>query len=256
MKAMVHEVATLRCPVCSQETGRGNTVHCAACNAPHHRDCFEYNGRCAIFGCGQGRYLAGATSIRTALVCLEESGGCHRLSLIAHTRLRGTGRILTAGGIGGLGLFALLALNGMLPIFLAVPLLSSLVVAGCLSGVSLGLIVRHADSSEWVLDPGRGDVHLIARLLGVVLFQRKVLLSRIRSLDLFEPAGPGGGSMWLTLLTREGDRLWLASGDGTFGREYNEADLVRIGNRWAAVLQVPFTHSFPKTTVPELPDDR
>lgn len=31
-------------------------VFCADCSTPHHQDCFEYGGRCAIYGCGGVRY--------------------------------------------------------------------------------------------------------------------------------------------------------------------------------------------------------
>lgn len=34
------------------------TVWCRDCSTPHHRDCFSYAGKCAIFGCGCMRYNA------------------------------------------------------------------------------------------------------------------------------------------------------------------------------------------------------
>ena len=39
-----------RCPVCRQAVAPP-AIPCPACRAPHHQDCWEYWGRCAIFGC-------------------------------------------------------------------------------------------------------------------------------------------------------------------------------------------------------------
>jgi hypothetical protein len=45
-----------RCPVCCQPLEPPG-VSCGHCRAPHHRDCWAYWGRCAIFGC-RGRQAA------------------------------------------------------------------------------------------------------------------------------------------------------------------------------------------------------
>jgi hypothetical protein len=39
------------CKVCLEPITGGPTVVCAACNTPHHRDCWEYIGSCSIYGC-------------------------------------------------------------------------------------------------------------------------------------------------------------------------------------------------------------
>ena len=40
------------CQVCGEEvTDDQNIVHCSYCRTPHHEDCWEYNGRCTIYGC-------------------------------------------------------------------------------------------------------------------------------------------------------------------------------------------------------------
>lgn len=38
------------CPVCG--TALANPVTCDSCRTPHHRECWDYSGRCAIFACG------------------------------------------------------------------------------------------------------------------------------------------------------------------------------------------------------------
>lgn len=50
--AIQHEepvVAT--CQVCGLPPATHDSVHCRTCGAPHHRDCWDYNGGCAIYGC-------------------------------------------------------------------------------------------------------------------------------------------------------------------------------------------------------------
>lgn len=43
----------VECPVCGDALGPGpGAVLCARCGAPHHGACFEYTGRCSIYGCG------------------------------------------------------------------------------------------------------------------------------------------------------------------------------------------------------------
>src|SRR5688572_24640795 len=45
-----HEPATSRCPVCANAIG-GAARACTRCATPHHADCWEYSGGCAIYGC-------------------------------------------------------------------------------------------------------------------------------------------------------------------------------------------------------------
>lgn len=44
-----------RCRVCG-EVLVAEVVWCDDCKTPHHRDCFAYAGRCAVFGCSGMRY--------------------------------------------------------------------------------------------------------------------------------------------------------------------------------------------------------
>jgi hypothetical protein len=39
------------CKVCLEPITAGAVIVCAACNTPHHRDCWEYVGACSIYGC-------------------------------------------------------------------------------------------------------------------------------------------------------------------------------------------------------------
>lgn len=39
------------CKVCGDPIATGAVIICAACNTPHHRDCWEYVGACSIYGC-------------------------------------------------------------------------------------------------------------------------------------------------------------------------------------------------------------
>ena len=43
------------CKVCGELIGDMPWVVCAACQTPHHRDCWEFIGACSIFGC-QGKH--------------------------------------------------------------------------------------------------------------------------------------------------------------------------------------------------------
>lgn len=47
----------LRCTWCHDALVTGEAVHCAACLAPHHEDCFAAQRGCAAPGCGEARLL-------------------------------------------------------------------------------------------------------------------------------------------------------------------------------------------------------
>ncbi|MBX3417286.1 MAG: hypothetical protein KF851_06760 [Pirellulaceae bacterium] len=48
--------ADARCPVCAEQP-RGLVVVCVSCKTPHCYDCWQYNGRCGMFACGETRYF-------------------------------------------------------------------------------------------------------------------------------------------------------------------------------------------------------
>jgi hypothetical protein len=48
------------CPVCRSKILEGGT-NCPSCETPHHKECWEYNGKCAIFAC-RGKVIPDVTS--------------------------------------------------------------------------------------------------------------------------------------------------------------------------------------------------
>jgi hypothetical protein len=48
----VHPLEEVRCRVCGEAIG-SDLVFCRRCKTPHHRDCWQYNGLCSVFGCGE-----------------------------------------------------------------------------------------------------------------------------------------------------------------------------------------------------------
>ena len=55
------------CLICAQAINDPTQMSCTTCDTPHHKDCWEYNGRCALFGCG------GARARETALPARAEA---------------------------------------------------------------------------------------------------------------------------------------------------------------------------------------
>ncbi len=49
-------VDELQCPVCSSKA-RGPIVLCIRCKTPHCQECWQYNGKCATYGCGETRFV-------------------------------------------------------------------------------------------------------------------------------------------------------------------------------------------------------
>jgi len=45
-----------KCQVCGEEIG-ADLVFCRRCKTPHHRECWQYNGACSVFGCGETRFV-------------------------------------------------------------------------------------------------------------------------------------------------------------------------------------------------------
>lgn len=52
-------IAEFKCLICGEQSKAGQeVVICPSCEAPHHKDCFDYLGRCARYGCVSGRRTA------------------------------------------------------------------------------------------------------------------------------------------------------------------------------------------------------
>jgi len=45
----------VRCQVCGESIVL-DRIECRRCETPHHRDCWDYNGRCAVYGCGESHF--------------------------------------------------------------------------------------------------------------------------------------------------------------------------------------------------------
>ena len=49
-----------KCQVCSHPMAADASVRCRRCRTPHHTDCWDFNGGCATFACGEKQWLKGA----------------------------------------------------------------------------------------------------------------------------------------------------------------------------------------------------
>jgi hypothetical protein len=49
--------AETKCQVCSHPIAAESRVRCRRCRTPHHDDCWEFNGGCATFACGEKQPL-------------------------------------------------------------------------------------------------------------------------------------------------------------------------------------------------------
>lgn len=135
----------MECRICGSHLEVKGAVSCARCNAAFHRDCWLFNGKCAIYACGCKTYV-GYRPAETALVEIDEATrvpqkGSPRLEALVK-RLPVWGRLLIPSVLPGLVAAALvvflypaltairpdmflmghLALCGILPGFLAPPL--------------------------------------------------------------------------------------------------------------------------------------
>lgn len=49
-------IGATQCQVCGDPLLE-KVVFCTKCKTPHHLDCWQYFGSCAVYGCGQKRYI-------------------------------------------------------------------------------------------------------------------------------------------------------------------------------------------------------
>lgn len=46
-----------KCPICGDQIV-DDLVFCSRCKTPHHRECWNYNGKCATYACGEANFAA------------------------------------------------------------------------------------------------------------------------------------------------------------------------------------------------------
>jgi hypothetical protein len=51
----VQRTTDASCDVCGTSMATGSLVRCAKCRTPHHKDYWDFNRKCAVFGCGEVR---------------------------------------------------------------------------------------------------------------------------------------------------------------------------------------------------------
>jgi hypothetical protein len=63
----------VHCQICGEEI-MTDMVFCRQCRTPHHRECWEYFGRCAVFACQESEYFVPRIAPRRA----PDHRGTHR----------------------------------------------------------------------------------------------------------------------------------------------------------------------------------
>lgn len=76
------------CQICGDAVLPGEALACSFCATPHHRDCWDYAGRCATYGCG-GMTAAPWEAAETTMLVVDEST---RAPLHVGARLGGLAR--------------------------------------------------------------------------------------------------------------------------------------------------------------------
>lgn len=54
------------CQVCGDELNQAkiaNVVYCTRCNTPHHKDCWDFIGKCSTYACGSEKYTSKARGL-------------------------------------------------------------------------------------------------------------------------------------------------------------------------------------------------
>ena len=271
------------CPVCGGALAEGRLVACARCDAPHHLDCIEWSGTCAIFGCGSRAYRdalkrlsfvarpppppevvikPGATGLVVPLSApvvriearseLRTRRVAFGLGAAAAAAMLGAGALLLPGAIRYLPLVLrylveLFPLVGLQVIGIAV-----LMAIGAwfakeflppATAYTLGWLVQQADGSDFVLDVPARRLVRRARYLGTVLGERSWHGSAIKLLAL--TLSPDDQRVRLHAQLYGGGSILLAEDGLPYMSGYHWTDLARIGGRMAAALEVPFESRLP-----------
>lgn len=164
----------MQCRICGSDLEPRVAVSCARCRAAFHRDCWSFNGRCGIYGCG-GRTFVGFDAAVSGQVEIHEGT---RAPLAVRPYAEGAVRALVrwgklvvpAGGAAGVGSFLLFlvyrAVTGIPfdPRFLGVFLLCG--VGNAVLAVPLGgTIRRHATVVAWVTAVASTGLYALSRVL-------------------------------------------------------------------------------------------
>ena len=47
-----------KCQICGSDIAEEARVNCRRCGTPHHKDCWEFNGQCSTYACGEKRFAS------------------------------------------------------------------------------------------------------------------------------------------------------------------------------------------------------
>ena len=70
---MSDESATLTCRICGCNVEEGKAIGCCKCGAAFHKDCWEFNGQCGIYGCGATEFGKLALIEQTEVLAIDEA---------------------------------------------------------------------------------------------------------------------------------------------------------------------------------------
>lgn len=71
MKGAATESGRAHCPVCCGDLDL-QVVFCARCATPHHGECWQFTGVCAIYACGSGQFTETEAGPEDELVVLDD----------------------------------------------------------------------------------------------------------------------------------------------------------------------------------------
>ena len=57
-QAFPAESAPPVCQICGSKIPPESRVNCRRCGTPHHKDCWEFNGQCSTYACGEKRFAS------------------------------------------------------------------------------------------------------------------------------------------------------------------------------------------------------
>lgn len=259
-----------RCPVCGGDISTGNRVECTSCDTPHHRDCFEYSGRCALYACsseifrviragpvparrfprsrvihahGDPIHIEATRPLRSLGLSIAGMGSAFGVALTPSCASSGNGSGITGLDFPCVDLESLIFVLGFLLVCGVIWLALRLVVPALLQFV--GYLIYYCDNSYWMIDPGERRLRLHGQFFGYTIWSRSWALQGMEMIHL----GPerNGDRKFLALRFKNGRILWLADDRAHEQVGYSCEDLERIGRRLSAACDLPFE------VVPDIP---